>query len=179
MDFIQRLCLYISLTSLVFLIIGLFKPWMMLWWEMFKTEKKLFCCMELFLWSPMESINCYFLFNKTMIKTLLATLATVICLSSCENKEKPKEDQSEKQVQPEPMKNDLPVMPVSLTDGSNIQMKEIKGRSVLILFQPDCEDCQHEAVEIQKTFPRLTHMNCILFLHIQWRSFKNLQPIIS
>jgi hypothetical protein len=40
MDFIQRLCLYISLTSLAFLIIGLFKPWMMLWWEDVQNRKK-------------------------------------------------------------------------------------------------------------------------------------------
>ena len=40
MEFIQRFFLYVSLTSLAFLVVGLFKPWMMLWWEDIQNRKK-------------------------------------------------------------------------------------------------------------------------------------------
>jgi hypothetical protein len=41
MEFIQRFFLYVSVTAFVFLIIGLFKPWMMLWWEDVQNRKKI------------------------------------------------------------------------------------------------------------------------------------------
>lgn len=40
MEFIQRFFLYVSLTSLACLVIGLFKPWIMLWWEDIQNRKK-------------------------------------------------------------------------------------------------------------------------------------------
>ena len=40
MEFIQRLLLYLSLTALVGLSVGLFKPWIMLWWEDTQNRKK-------------------------------------------------------------------------------------------------------------------------------------------
>lgn len=40
MDFIHRFFLYLSLTSLLCLIVGLLKPWMMLWWEDVQNRKK-------------------------------------------------------------------------------------------------------------------------------------------
>lgn len=41
MEFIQRFFLYVSITAVIFLIIGLFKPWVMLWWEDVQTRKKI------------------------------------------------------------------------------------------------------------------------------------------
>ena len=40
MDFIQRFLLYLSFIALLCLIIGLFKPWLMLWWEDVQNRKK-------------------------------------------------------------------------------------------------------------------------------------------
>lgn len=37
-----------------------------------------------------------------------------------------------------------------MLDGSNINAKTLTGKSVLILFHPECEHCQHEAEEIQQ-----------------------------
>jgi hypothetical protein len=42
MKFVQQLFLYISITSLFFLLIGLFKPWIMLWWEDIQNRRKVF-----------------------------------------------------------------------------------------------------------------------------------------
>ncbi|RAW03107.1 hypothetical protein DQQ10_03145 [Pseudochryseolinea flava] len=33
MEFAHRLLLVISVTAFVFMLIGLYKPWIMLWWE--------------------------------------------------------------------------------------------------------------------------------------------------
>ncbi|KYG02331.1 hypothetical protein BE21_55040 [Sorangium cellulosum] len=40
MDFIQRLSLYISIAAFAFLVIGLFKPWVMVWWEDVQNRRK-------------------------------------------------------------------------------------------------------------------------------------------
>ena len=42
MEFVQRFFLYLSLAALVCLIAGLFKPWVMLWWEDTQNRKKVF-----------------------------------------------------------------------------------------------------------------------------------------
>ncbi len=46
--------------------------------------------------------------------------------------------------------NDLPNMVISLLDGSQIHGKKLGGKTVLILFFPDCDHCQREAAQIQK-----------------------------
>lgn len=40
MGFISRLSLYASVTCLVFLVAGLFRPWIMLWWEDVQNRRK-------------------------------------------------------------------------------------------------------------------------------------------
>ncbi|GHN00021.1 hypothetical protein WSM22_15100 [Cytophagales bacterium WSM2-2] len=40
MDNVRLLCFFISLASGLFLVIGLFKPWMMLWWEDVQNRRK-------------------------------------------------------------------------------------------------------------------------------------------
>jgi hypothetical protein len=42
MEFIQRIFLYVSVTAFLGLIVGLFRPWIMLWWEDTQTRKKIF-----------------------------------------------------------------------------------------------------------------------------------------
>lgn len=46
--------------------------------------------------------------------------------------------------------NDLPVMTLTMMDGSTKRAKEIEGSAIIILFQPDCDHCQREAQEIRK-----------------------------
>jgi hypothetical protein len=40
MSFFQQLFLYVSFTALLFLLIGLYKPWVMLWWEDVQNRRK-------------------------------------------------------------------------------------------------------------------------------------------
>ncbi len=45
--------------------------------------------------------------------------------------------------------NDLPTMAITKTDGSGLNIKGVTGKTVLVLFQPDCDHCQREAVQIK------------------------------
>jgi hypothetical protein len=40
MEFIQQLFLYLGFTAVTFLAIGLYKPWIMLWWEDIQNRRK-------------------------------------------------------------------------------------------------------------------------------------------
>src|SRR5687768_1589568 len=46
--------------------------------------------------------------------------------------------------------NDLPSMTITKLDGSEIDIRALKGKMILILFQPDCDHCQREAKEIRE-----------------------------
>ena len=46
--------------------------------------------------------------------------------------------------------NDLPSMTITKLDGSEVDVRALKGKMVLILFQPDCDHCQREAKEIRE-----------------------------
>lgn len=48
------------------------------------------------------------------------------------------------------VQNDLPQMVVTKPDGSQLNMKELSGKTVLILFLTDCDHCQREATAIQE-----------------------------
>ena len=40
MDFVQRIFLYLALVAFVCLVVGLFKPWIVLWWEDTQNRRK-------------------------------------------------------------------------------------------------------------------------------------------
>lgn len=42
MEFVQRIFLYVSVTALLGLIVGLLRPWIVLWWEDTQNRKKVF-----------------------------------------------------------------------------------------------------------------------------------------
>jgi peroxiredoxin len=47
-----------------------------------------------------------------------------------------------------PEVNDLPVLTVTKTDGSEIFIRGLAGKTILIFFNPDCDHCQNEAKAI-------------------------------
>jgi hypothetical protein len=76
----------------------------------------------------------------------LATLLFLIVIQSCtSNSKKDSEDSNSTTAQ-----NDLPQMVVTKPDGSQLNMRELTGKTVLILFQTDCDHCQREAAAIQE-----------------------------
>jgi hypothetical protein len=41
MYYVRLMCLLLSETSVLFLVIGLLKPWLMLWWEDVQNRRKI------------------------------------------------------------------------------------------------------------------------------------------
>lgn len=46
--------------------------------------------------------------------------------------------------------NDLPAMSITKLDGTTVNTKTLSGKTILILFFPDCDHCQREAKAIQE-----------------------------
>ena len=78
--------------------------------------------------------------NKYLKAATLFLLIVIQCCSSSSDK-----DSSTAAVQ-----NELPQMVVTKPDGSRLNIKELTGKIVLILFQTDCDHCQREATAIQE-----------------------------
>lgn len=51
---------------------------------------------------------------------------------------------------PAPVKNDLPALPIQQADGKQLMVNTLSGKAILVLFQPDCDHCQREAVQIRE-----------------------------
>jgi hypothetical protein len=83
-----------------------------------------------------------------MKKSLIVLwLPILIGAAACTN-EKKEGASSIVEAPPAPV-SDLPKMPITLMDGSIIKAQDLKGKNILVLFQPDCDHCQHEAEQIQ------------------------------
>lgn len=48
------------------------------------------------------------------------------------------------------VENDLPDMRIRLLDQSDIYLKKLTGKVVLVFFQPECDHCQREASDISQ-----------------------------
>src|SRR5688500_15986676 len=46
--------------------------------------------------------------------------------------------------------NEYPDLLLRLGDGTEIRTKELTGKNVFVLFQPDCDHCQQVAVQIEQ-----------------------------
>jgi len=75
----------------------------------------------------------------------LLLLCFILCLSCATPGSKEKVNDTPA----EPPGNDLPQMTVTTSDQSTVNLRELKGKAMLILFQPDCDHCQREAQEIR------------------------------
>ncbi|QNF35141.1 redoxin domain-containing protein [Adhaeribacter swui] len=57
------------------------------------------------------------------------------------------------------LQNDLPNLPLLKPDQTKLSTKELKGKTIIIFFEPDCEHCQREANEMQKHLPAFANYN--------------------
>lgn len=81
----------------------------------------------------------------------------LICVATSCTKTRPKPYSSESPVLS--AKNDLPHMIMTAMDGSAVNIHDLKGNIIIVMFQPDCDHCQREAKEIQehlKAFEKYT-----------------------
>jgi peroxiredoxin len=47
-------------------------------------------------------------------------------------------------------RNEKPDLRISIDNGSRVSAKDLPGKLLLILFQPDCDHCQREAEDIKR-----------------------------
>jgi hypothetical protein len=88
--------------------------------------------------------------NYQMKKILGVLILCSLVVAGCSWKKKEAAKDGEAIETAAPTQNDLPFMPVTLTDGTVVNVKDFKGKNMLVLFQPDCDHCQHEAVDMEK-----------------------------
>jgi peroxiredoxin len=74
----------------------------------------------------------------------------ICCCILCLSCSKPAPQERENKTPETPSINDLPRMTVTASDLSAVNLRELKGKTMLILFQPDCDHCHREAQEIRK-----------------------------
>jgi peroxiredoxin len=79
---------------------------------------------------------------------IILFFASIIFCCSAPSSKTPVESPSESPVVQ--TRNDLPKMIITSVDESKINVHTLKEKTILILFQPDCDHCQREAKEIRE-----------------------------
>ncbi|MDQ2656998.1 MAG: peroxiredoxin family protein, partial [Bacteroidota bacterium] len=82
--------------------------------------------------------------SRILFALLALQLATLACSPQADKKE---------QIQELPVAqavNEYPPITLKLSDGQDVAARDLKGNNVFVLFQPDCDHCQHEAVQIEQ-----------------------------
>jgi thiol-disulfide isomerase/thioredoxin len=72
---------------------------------------------------------------------VIAVSLTTFCCSS---------RKEEKPAVTETAANEYPDLTLTFATGQKLLTKQLQGRNVFILFQPECDHCQQEAVEIER-----------------------------
>jgi hypothetical protein len=80
-----------------------------------------------------------------MSKVFVCLVAILFTSLACSQK---KEVESVAQVATQV--NEYPDITLRLSDGSEVRAKELKGNNLFVMFQPDCDHCQEEAVQIEQ-----------------------------
>jgi hypothetical protein len=78
----------------------------------------------------------------TMAKMMYAIWILSAALCGCSTNTEEKKEESTLQV------NEYPDIVLTLEDGEKISAKGLEGNSMFVLFQPDCDHCQEEAIQI-------------------------------
>jgi thiol-disulfide isomerase/thioredoxin len=105
------------------------------------------------LWIPLMpffySIYYYPFYYSRMNYRLICVIVPI--LFSCAKTEKRIEAPKPEIAAPAPKpKSEIPELWMSLEDGSKQLASTLTGKTVLFLFQPDCDHCQREAVDIKR-----------------------------
>lgn len=72
-------------------------------------------------------------------------LVCVLAVTACN---KPQETKTNEQPSTTIAANDLPAMTITSLDGNQFSARNLKGKNIIIMFQPDCDHCQREAKQI-------------------------------
>ena len=94
---------------------------------------------------------------------MLLALIVVNLVSNCAS------PSTKTETSPQPQSvNELPEITVTTLDGSKVEVDELKGKNILILFQTECDHCQREAQEIRKHIEEFKDYNLYFISADQW-----------
>jgi len=88
--------------------------------------------------------------NLNMVKGPITTAILIALMTALSNCGGSKSDTNTPQAGAPAAVNDLPALVVTLLDGSKVNLREVKSKTILIIFHPDCDHCQREARQIQE-----------------------------
>ncbi|SKC75982.1 peroxiredoxin family protein [Ohtaekwangia koreensis] len=71
-----------------------------------------------------------------------------VCVFAVTACNKPQETKTNEQPSTTIAANDLPAMTITSLDGNQFSAKNLTGKNIIIMFQPDCDHCQREAKQI-------------------------------
>lgn len=72
-------------------------------------------------------------------------LSVVAC-----NKQQEQKSETDTSTVPAATVNELPAMHIMLVDSTTLSARDLSGKNVIVMFQPDCDHCQREAKQIQE-----------------------------
>ncbi len=79
-----------------------------------------------------------------MYKVFFGIVVLQMTFISCSSKKEEKSMTSESAV------NEYPNLVLTIQDGEQVSTRSLEGKNVFVLFQPDCDHCQEEAIEIEQ-----------------------------
>jgi peroxiredoxin len=84
-----------------------------------------------------------------MSKIFYCLFVFQILLTACSPKKEEKAEISVHQV------NQYPNIILTFENGGTLSARELKGKNVFVLFQPDCDHCQKEAIQFEQHLEEL------------------------
>jgi hypothetical protein len=82
-----------------------------------------------------------------MMKMVCGFLILNLIAFGCSSKKQEKGSTSAELV------NEYPPLVLQFENGERLSAKDLKGKNVFVLFQPDCSHCQEEAIHIEQRLP--------------------------
>lgn len=76
-------------------------------------------------------------------------LTGMLSVAAC-NKQQGQKTETDTPTAPAVAVNELPAMHITLVDSTRLSARDLSGKNVIVMFQPDCDHCQREAKQIQE-----------------------------
>jgi peroxiredoxin len=92
---------------------------------------------------------------KTKFISLFAVLSFAVSFlfTACSNEKEQAGEQKARNTASTNKRSELPRLPLTDLSGSRFMANSLEGKTVLVLYQPECEDCQREAAQISEHLP--------------------------
>jgi peroxiredoxin len=104
----------------------------------------------------LSGILAFYMDHVMRTLTQLFVLFSIVLFAACgkhattETSEQASADTVAAAPAPKPAVNELPELTVNLLNGTPVNLRTLKGKVILILYQPDCDHCQRESTALRE-----------------------------